>query len=59
MEWYLMVLKKYAQFSGRSRRKELWMFCLYNTLIGSALWVLGVVFRQSGMGQSSPTAGSA
>ena len=57
MEWYLMVWKKYAQFTGRSRRKELWMFCLYNTLIGTALWVLGVVFRQRGMGTIIPHSG--
>lgn len=26
MEWYRMVWQKYAQFDGRSRRKEYWMF---------------------------------
>jgi uncharacterized membrane protein YhaH (DUF805 family) len=30
MDWYLQVLKKYAVFSGRARRKEYWMFALYN-----------------------------
>jgi uncharacterized membrane protein YhaH (DUF805 family) len=30
MDWYLMVWKKYAQFDGRSRRKEYWMFILFN-----------------------------
>jgi uncharacterized membrane protein YhaH (DUF805 family) len=30
MEWYLLVLKKYKQFGGRSRRKEYWMFSLYS-----------------------------
>lgn len=28
MEWMLLPLKRYAQFSGRSRRKEYWMFVL-------------------------------
>ena len=28
MEWMLMPLKRYADFSGRSRRKEYWMFLL-------------------------------
>ncbi|HKT14372.1 MAG TPA: DUF805 domain-containing protein [Allosphingosinicella sp.] len=28
MEWMLMPLKRYAEFSGRSRRKEYWMFVL-------------------------------
>lgn len=32
MDWYLMVWRKYAQFSGRSRRKEYWMFVLFNTI---------------------------
>lgn len=33
MEWYLAVLKKYAQFTGRARRKEFWMFMLINFII--------------------------
>jgi uncharacterized membrane protein YhaH (DUF805 family) len=28
MEWMLMPLKRYADFSGRSRRKEYWLFVL-------------------------------
>jgi len=31
--WYAAVLKKYADFSGRARRKEYWMFYLCNFLI--------------------------
>ncbi|EGA67950.1 hypothetical protein VISI1226_08484 [Vibrio sinaloensis DSM 21326] len=37
MEWYLAVLKKYAVFSGRARRKEYWMFFLISTIISFAL----------------------
>jgi uncharacterized membrane protein YhaH (DUF805 family) len=33
MNWYLTVLKKYATFSGRARRKEYWMFTLINIII--------------------------
>ena len=33
MNWYIGVLKKYAVFTGRARRKEYWMFALVNTLI--------------------------
>ena len=40
MNWYLEVLKKYAVFSGRARRKEYWMFFLFNVII---LFVLGFV----------------
>jgi uncharacterized membrane protein YhaH (DUF805 family) len=33
MNWYLEVLKKYTVFSGRARRREYWMFTLFNLLI--------------------------
>ena len=29
MHWYVEVLKKYAIFRGRARRKEYWMFILF------------------------------
>lgn len=32
MEWYLKVLKSYADFKGRARRKEYWMFTLFNII---------------------------
>lgn len=32
MNWYLAVLKNYAGFEGRARRKEYWMFILFNSL---------------------------
>ena len=37
MSWYLKVLKKYAVFSGRARRKEYWMFVLFNIIVSLAL----------------------
>ncbi|WP_449258147.1 DUF805 domain-containing protein [Chlorobium limicola] len=37
MEWYLDVFRKYAVFSGRSRRKEYWSFILIN-------WIIGLVY---------------
>ena len=37
MKWYLEVLQKYAVFSGRARRKEDWLFILFNMLITIAL----------------------
>jgi uncharacterized membrane protein YhaH (DUF805 family) len=43
MDWYLMVWRKYAEFDGRSRRTELWMFTLINILVLIALAVLGGV----------------
>ena len=37
MEWYFAVLRNYAQFSGRARRMEFWMFVLINFAIGIVL----------------------
>ena len=37
MSWYLEALKKYAVFSGRSRRKEYWYFVLFNIIVGVVL----------------------
>ncbi|AGH50805.1 MULTISPECIES: DUF805 domain-containing protein [Sphingomonadales] len=33
MEWMLLPLKRYAQFSGRARRKEYWMFVLLLVIV--------------------------
>jgi uncharacterized membrane protein YhaH (DUF805 family) len=33
LNWYLGVLKKYAVFTGRARRKEYWFFVLFHVLI--------------------------
>jgi len=33
MEWMLMPFQRYADFSGRSRRTEYWMFTLLNVLV--------------------------
>ena len=42
MNWYLEVLKKYAVFSGRARRKEYWFFALFNAIIVFALTVIDI-----------------
>ncbi len=47
MNEYLGVLKKYAVFSGRARRKEFWMFVLVNFIIAIAL---GAVDMMLGLG---------
>ena len=52
MNWYLEVLKKYALFSGRARRKEYWFFVLFNIIISIALAVIDGV-----TGSFSPEAG--
>jgi uncharacterized membrane protein YhaH (DUF805 family) len=50
MNWYLEVLKKYAVFQGRARRKEYWMFTLFNVLISIALIIIGAILGLSGDG---------
>ena len=40
MNWYLKVLKQYADFSGRARRKEYWMFALFNMIFAIVAMIL-------------------
>lgn len=48
MEWYLKVIKQYADFNGRARRKEYWMFILFNMIFSIVAMivdnVLGITF---------------
>lgn len=46
MNWYFQVLKKYAVFSGRARRKEYWYFILFNGII---CFVLGLIEGLAGI----------
>jgi uncharacterized membrane protein YhaH (DUF805 family) len=53
LSWYLEALKKYAVFSGRSRRMEYWYFVLFNIIVCIVLEVIdGLLFGtlDSGMG---------
>jgi uncharacterized membrane protein YhaH (DUF805 family) len=43
MHWMLLPLKRYAEFSGRSRRKEYWMFFLAVVLFYLVLILLGLL----------------
>ncbi|MGD0398925.1 MAG: DUF805 domain-containing protein [Syntrophobacteraceae bacterium] len=45
MNWYIEVLRKYAVFSGRARRKEYWMFFLFNMIIFCVLSVIEDILR--------------
>jgi uncharacterized membrane protein YhaH (DUF805 family) len=40
MNWYLKVLKQYADFNGRARRKEYWMFVLFNLIFALIAMIL-------------------
>jgi len=54
MNWYITVLKKYAVFNERARRKEYWFFFLFNVIISIALTFIdeatGSFDAKSGMG---------
>ena len=54
MNWYLKVLKNYVGFSGRARRKEYWMFTLFNAIAFILLSIIdGIISStnsQSGFG---------
>lgn len=43
MEWYIKVLKNYANFKGRARRREYWMFVLFNFIFAIVAFVLDFV----------------
>ena len=45
MKWYLKVVRdNYANFSGRARRQEYWMFVLFNLIFTyGGIFLLGVL----------------
>ncbi|MGW6275876.1 DUF805 domain-containing protein [Kribbella sp. NPDC055071] len=61
MQWFIDVItKRYAQFDGRARRKEFWMYVLF-WFIGSVIFgildqILGLDFK-SGSGSNALRAG--
>lgn len=40
MKWYFKCLKQYVDFSGRARRKEYWMFVLFNLIVFYVLFIV-------------------
>ena len=55
MNYYIECIKKYAVFEGRARRKEYWMFVLFNVLAQVAIgFVCGLV----GLVEEAGTIGS-
>jgi uncharacterized membrane protein YhaH (DUF805 family) len=45
MHWYTDVLKKYADFTGRARRTEFWMYFLINFIIIIVLAAIDFYFN--------------
>ena len=49
MEWYLKVVKEnYANFDGRARRKEYWMFVLFNMIFAFIAAILDNMLGTAG-----------
>lgn len=48
MNWYLGCWKKFAEFSGRARRTEYWMFVLFNFLASFAVGIVDGIVGANG-----------
>ena len=48
MQWYLEVLRRYAQFEGRAHRTEFWLFVLVNVAVSLALSILDRILGTDG-----------
>lgn len=54
MDWMLLPLRRYAEFSGRSRRTEYWLFFLFTAICGAVLAGIDKVLGlQIGQGRSA------
>ena len=53
-DWYMQVLKKYAVFTGRARRKEYWFYVLWYLIISIGLAIvdniIGTYSAKAGIG---------
>lgn len=58
MEWYLKVLRQYADFNGRARAKEYWMFVVFNILVSIVFSVIDGVVLNLMLGIEIPILGS-
>lgn len=49
MNYWLGCFKKYAEFSGRARRQEYWMFILFNMLACFGLQIVDAILGTGGV----------
>ena len=59
MEWMLMPLRRYAEFSGRSRRKEYWMWLLFVVIVAVITTWLDIALGLGGSAAGTAQGGSA
>lgn len=50
MNYFIEAFRKYATFTGRSRRSEYWYFVLFNLMISIGLFMVGAVFEAASSG---------
>ena len=58
MEWMLMPLRRYAEFQGRSRRKEYWMYTLFVVLIYVAAFIVFAIIAGGALAASAAAGGA-
>lgn len=49
MEWAILPLKKYSDFTGRARRKEFWMFMLLMIVVSLVASTIDAMLNMSGL----------
>ncbi|MDG2003587.1 MAG: DUF805 domain-containing protein [Novosphingobium sp.] len=49
LDFMLMPLKRYAEFGGRSRRKEFWFFFLFYVVVSMVLGMVDAALGMTGM----------
>lgn len=57
IQWYIYALRRYGDFSSRSRRREYWTFVLLNSLITIILYIPIIILALSGMDDRGSVAG--
>ena len=55
MDWFIKALKQYADFKGRARRKEYWMFYLFYMIYSIPIMIIDLIIGyQIGSFEISP-----
>lgn len=54
MEWMILPFKRYFDFSGRSRRKEYWMYTLFVVIVTIVLAIIDTALGLDGSATSDP-----
>lgn len=56
MEWMFMPLRRYADFSGRSRRMEFWMWQVFQIIVYVGVLIVAMMLGGSALMTGDPTA---